>query len=332
MIIECESPTRIDLAGGTIDIWPLYLFHEDALTINLAIDQGALTRIEVRDDKRIVIESKDRNERIEADSLEGLKDTRDLRLITKLVRFYKPDQGINLTTECRVPQGSGLGGSTSLNISINGALNYLTGETYSREEIIGIAKNIEAQVIGVPTGEQDFYPAMYGSLNAIWLKLDGIKVESLKADIRGLENRLVLCYTGLQRFSGTNNWEIMKRHIDGEEDVFNRLERIKNTAIKMRSALIERDFKKTGMLIGEEWDNRKGLSGNVSTDMIERLIHAALEKGAISAKVCGAGGGGCIVLFTEEGSKGDVEEELQKRGGRVIDFKIADEGMAIRIL
>jgi len=332
MIIECESPARIDLAGGTIDIWPLYLFHEDALTVNLAIDQSALTRVEVRDDKRIVIESKDINKRIEVDSLEGLKDTRDLGLITKLVRFYKPDQGINLTTECRAPQGSGLGGSTSLNISVNGALNYLTGERYSKEEMICIAKNIEARVIGVPTGEQDFYPAVYGGLNAIWLKVDGIKLESLKVDIRGLENRLVLCYTGLPRFSGTNNWEIMKRHIDGEEDVFNRLERIKNTAIRMRSALIERDFKKIGVAMGEEWDNRKGLSGNVSTDMIEGLIHAASEKGAISAKVCGAGGGGCIVLFTEEGSKGDVEEELQKMGGRVIDFKIAEEGMAIRAL
>jgi hypothetical protein len=28
--IDTSAPTRIDLAGGTIDIWPLYLFHPGA--------------------------------------------------------------------------------------------------------------------------------------------------------------------------------------------------------------------------------------------------------------------------------------------------------------
>ena len=68
MIIESQAPTRIDLAGGTIDLWPLYLFHEGAQTINFAIDQYAKCRIETRDDSRFIVESKDRNVRIEADS------------------------------------------------------------------------------------------------------------------------------------------------------------------------------------------------------------------------------------------------------------------------
>ena len=60
MIIESSAPPRVDLAGGTIDIWPLYLFHPGAITVNFAISLHARCRIETRDDGRIVLESRDR--------------------------------------------------------------------------------------------------------------------------------------------------------------------------------------------------------------------------------------------------------------------------------
>jgi len=57
MIIESSAPTRVDLAGGTIDIPPLFLFHEGAATVNFAVSLLAKCRIETRDDSAIVLES-----------------------------------------------------------------------------------------------------------------------------------------------------------------------------------------------------------------------------------------------------------------------------------
>jgi D-glycero-alpha-D-manno-heptose-7-phosphate kinase len=97
LIIESQAPTRIDLAGGTIDLWPLYLFHDDSQTINFAIDQYAKCRIETRGDSRFVIESKDRGVRTEADSLEELSVESELSLMSRLIRFFNPPSGLNIT-------------------------------------------------------------------------------------------------------------------------------------------------------------------------------------------------------------------------------------------
>ena len=60
MIIESTAPTRVDLAGGTIDIWPLYLFHPGAATVNFGVSLYARCRIEEREDDRVILESRDR--------------------------------------------------------------------------------------------------------------------------------------------------------------------------------------------------------------------------------------------------------------------------------
>ena len=97
--------------------------------------------------------------------------------------------------------------------------------------------NIEAQAIAVPTGLQDYRPAMYGGIAALEIGVDGIHRVALDIDVDELESRLVLCYTGEPRNSGTNNWEITKRHIDGDSHIFDCFERIRDTAVSMRAAL-----------------------------------------------------------------------------------------------
>src|SRR2546427_2139463 len=61
MIIESKAPTRVDFAGGTLDIWPLYLFHPGAVTVNAAISLYASCVIETlpAGDNRIKLVSRD---------------------------------------------------------------------------------------------------------------------------------------------------------------------------------------------------------------------------------------------------------------------------------
>src|SRR5215204_3702429 len=97
--------------------------------------------------------------------------------------------------------------------------------------------------------------------------------------------------------ASTNNWEITKKHIDGDKHVFDCFERIRDTAVTMRAALEEGDWDAVGAAIAEEWDNRKRLAPGVTTPGIEDLIARATAAGATAAKVCGAGGGGCLFVY-----------------------------------
>jgi D-glycero-alpha-D-manno-heptose-7-phosphate kinase len=132
MIIESSAPPRVDLAGGTIDIWPLYLFHPGATTVNFALSLRASCRIETRDDGRIVLESRDRKVSFETtlSAIEDLLFEERLELVSKLVHFFKPTTGFHLVAEANVPAGAGLGGSSALAIACIGALNRLVGNRY----------------------------------------------------------------------------------------------------------------------------------------------------------------------------------------------------------
>jgi D-glycero-alpha-D-manno-heptose-7-phosphate kinase len=201
MIIETSAPTRVDLAGGTIDIWPLYLFHENAATVNFAVNLFARCRIVTRDDAKIVLRSIDTGDSAEFDSLEPLRMTANLKLLARLIYFFQPGGGLEMTTECSAPAGSGLAGSSALNIAICAALNRLTGSKYDQTQLIAIARNVEAQVIDVPTGEQDYYPAAYGGAEAIHFSPSGVTREQIHVDLDRLSERLILVFSGHQRNS-----------------------------------------------------------------------------------------------------------------------------------
>ncbi|HUR98868.1 MAG TPA: hypothetical protein VMZ26_12450 [Pyrinomonadaceae bacterium] len=332
MIIQSSAPTRVDLAGGTIDIPPLFLFHEGAATVNFAVSLLAKCRIETRDDSKIVLESIDRGVKFETavDRIGELKDEPRLELLSKLVYFFKPEVGFDMITESEAPAGAGLAGSSTLNIACIGALNKLVGERYPAERFIPIAANVECQVIRVPTGYQDYYSAQYGGAASIHFGADGMSREALEIDVETLERRIVVCYTGEPRNSGTNNWEITKRHIDGDRELFDIFDGIRDTSVAMREALLASDWDAVGEILHDAHPHRKRLSPHITTPQMDMLIDKALANGAIAPKVCGAGGGGCIAFFCEDGRKSDVESALAAEpGAEVLNWKLHQAGLQV---
>ena len=271
MIIESSAPTRVDLAGGTIDIPPLFLFHEGAATVNFAISLLAKCRIETRDDDRIVLESIDRGVKFETSlaNIQSLKNEPRLELLSKLVYFFKPETGFNMITESFAPAGAGLAGSSTLNIACIGALNRLVGDRYTPDRFIPIAAAVECQVIKVPTGYQDYYSAQYGGVSCIHFEPDGMHREPLDIDTKTLEERIAVCYTGEPRNSGTNNWEITKRHIDGDRELFEIFECIRDTSLELRTALLQQDWNAAGRILAASYPHRKRLSPNITTPQMD---------------------------------------------------------------
>ena len=334
MIIETSAPTRVDLAGGTIDIPPLFLFHEGAATVNFAVSLLAHCRIETREDKKIIIESIDQKERIErtVDDIPSLKNESRLKLLSKLVYFFHPETGFKMTTTLEGPSKAGLAGSSTLNIACIGALNRLVGDRYAPDRFVQIAANVECQVIEVPTGYQDYYSAQYGGVACIHFSPAGIEREALDVDIRTLESRIAVCYAGEPHDSGTNNWDITKRHIDGDIELFELFDGIRDTSLKMREALIANDWDNVGQILAEAHPQRKKLSPNITTPQMDHLIEVALANGAIAPKVCGAGGGGCIAFYCEEGRRNDVEHALAAQSGaEVLNWHVHTQGLTLKV-
>ncbi len=333
MIIESIAPTRVDLAGGTIDIWPLYLFHPGAVTVNFGISLYARCRIETRTDDKVILESRDRGLAFET-NLAGLIDLvreERLELIAKLVHFFKPDVGFHLIAESSAPAGAGLGGSSALAIACIGALNRLVGDRYPAANFISIAANVETTVIRVPAGLQDYYGAFYGGANCIHWRTDGSEREELSIDAATLERRIAICYTGEPRLSGINNWEMFKTHIDGDPTIFQLFDGIRDAAQRMRTALGRNDWAEVRAVMQSAYPNRKRLAPNITTPHMERLVEKALANGAEAAKVCGAGGGGCIAFLCAEGRRADVERALNEEADvQMLDWHFAPEGLTVR--
>jgi D-glycero-alpha-D-manno-heptose-7-phosphate kinase len=331
MRITSKAPCRVDLAGGTLDIWPLYLFHGHGVTVNFAVDKYTSCTIETRRDREIHLYSDDLNQSESFGSLEELRGTRKytLPLAAQILRFFTPETGLDVHTNSEAPAGAGISGSSALIIATTSAFNKLTGAGYSLEKLREIAQNIEAQIIRVPTGCQDYYPAMYGGVSAIELGVAGVRRLEIKIPHQELIRRIVLAYTGVPRNSGINNWEVTKAHIDGDKNVHKNFDKIAAIANGMRIAIDRQDWKEAGRLLREEWANRRKNAPGISTPLIDRLVEVTRKSGSSGAKVCGAGGGGCVLFLVEPDAKRRVAELIEKEGAKVLDVNVAPKGVRV---
>jgi D-glycero-alpha-D-manno-heptose-7-phosphate kinase len=333
MRIESKAPTRVDLAGGTLDIWPLYLFHSGAVTVNAAISRYASCVLETHPagDETIRLISLDTNRSETFPSLAKLSRTKRYRLplLAEIVKFFHPEGGFSLTTNSEAPAGAGIGGSSAMAVAICAALDRFTGAGKSKVDWIHISRDAEAVVIQIPTGMQDHYPPAFGGAAAIELLPGGERRIELNVNLDELERRLVVCFTGKPRQSAINNWAVFKAHIDNKGGVQNNLERISQIAQQMRTALEAGDFKETGRLMNVEWQFRKKSLPTISTKTIDRIIENSRRKGALAGKVCGAGGGGCLVLLIEPEARERVEKVVVESGGELLPMQIDRQGVTV---
>ncbi len=327
--ITARAPCRADLAGGTIDLWPLYLFHPGALTLNFALQILTTCRVTPLSGKRIELRSLDTGREESFADLSELTRAGKPRhpLAAYCVRFFAPEQGLCLETNSESPAGAGISGSSALMIATCAALARFIGRDLDLEQLRVIAQNIEAQIIRVPTGCQDYYPALYGGVSAIHLDAEGVHRAAVPVAPEEIEMRFLLAYTGAPRQSGINNWEVFKAHINGDKTVFRNFDKIVAIARDMHQAFLRHDWEDVARLLREEWKLRRTNAPGITTPLIDKLIAVAKKSGGRAAKVCGAGGGGCVLLMVEEGAKDAVSRAISQAGGRMLPLKVARQGL-----
>ncbi|HEX5042628.1 MAG TPA: hypothetical protein VFV75_06965 [Candidatus Polarisedimenticolaceae bacterium] len=327
--VHASAPTRIDLAGGTLDIWPLSVLVPGAVTVNLAVELLAHADVARRSDGRVEVVSADRKARaVRRLPLRPSQCTGPLSLLLRLCAAFAPASGLTLRTRAEAPAGAGLGGSSALAMAVGAALARFTGTPLRGEALLRRVMNLEAVELGVPTGNQDYLAALHGGLSAWHHEADGTRRERLPLP-PALGRRLVLAYTGQPRHSGFSNWDMFRRSIEGEATTLARMGEIARIARAMRDALLASDLDAAGRLLGEEGRLRYRLAPSVATPLLLAADRAARRAGALGVKVCGAGGGGCLVAFAAEGRAEAVARALQSAGARVLTAPPAARGLRL---
>jgi D-glycero-alpha-D-manno-heptose-7-phosphate kinase len=323
-----RAPVRADLAGGTLDLWPLYLFHPGSRTVNVAISCYAESEIAETGDGAIEIHLTDSQHRARYDSLSELGADPKAALIHRVLEHFRMT-GIRIVTRTDAPRGSGLGGSSALAVTLVRGMSELTGSPVEGDDLIVLVRDLETRLLGLPAGIQDYYPAVFGGLASIHLDPGRITRKQISAPLQQLASHLMVHYSGVAHFSGTNNWQLYKRHVEGKKKVRNGLRGIATAALEMDRALETGNFEAAGAALRHEWEQRKVMIDGISTPEVDSAIEAAIGAGAWGGKACGAGGGGCIVFLLPPDRREAVARALTTVPGRTMDVVPVAGGVAV---
>ncbi|HYO16698.1 MAG TPA: hypothetical protein VE685_26170 [Thermoanaerobaculia bacterium] len=319
-MVTARAWCRVDLAGGTLDIWPLGLLHPQARTVNVAVDLAATVRFRRRGEGYRVVQG---GSVVEAPTAGALARAPEGALVGVIASALElPAFEVELASDS--PRGGGLGASSAMAVALIAAAEMaLERPRSSPQRTAALARDLEARLMGLPTGNQDHYPALLGGALEIRPLPGGEVVRPLAVDLDALGSSLLVVYSGQSHFSAGNNWQVVRRRLEGEPGITGLFEGVAAVAAELAPALEAGDLSRVGTLMTREWSYRRRFAEGISTPVLEDLFARALAQGAWGGKACGAGGGGCLAFLCPPERKAAVAAELERAGGRVLKTRPA---------
>jgi D-glycero-alpha-D-manno-heptose-7-phosphate kinase len=326
-VIRITARCRADLAGGTLDIWPLGLLHVGARTVNVALDLAVEVELRPRVRGFVVRQS---DGRFEHETAAGLRAEAATALAGE-VALAGELPPCELTLRSASPRGAGLGASSALTVAILAAGEAARSGRLERTaaERSAVARDLEARLMGLPTGLQDHFPAQLGGALEIVHVPGGEAVTALEVDLEALAERFLVAFTGKSHFSAGANWQVIRRRLDGDREIVARLDRIRDCAATLPAALASGDWPEVGRLVGEEWSARRGLSDEIPTPAIDHLLALGRELGGWGGKAGGAGGGGCVFLLTPPERRAAIATAWEDAGASVLEARPTALGLEL---
>ena len=324
--VEARACCRIDLAGGTLDIWPIGLLHRGARTLNVAIDVEVNVAMRRRERGWAVVQE---GARIDVAVRGDLLKSPESALVG-LVAEHFDLAAVEVAVRSASPRGAGLGASSALAVALIAAAERLSGRARAATaDTVHLARDFEARLMGLPTGIQDHYPALLGGALEILHQPGGEQVRRLAVDLDELGRSLVLIYSGGSHLSAANNFEVVARRLGGDAATTERLASIAAVAEAMARRLDAGDLEGAGRLLTEEWRARRELAPVVSTPAVERVLEHGIAAGAWGGKVCGAGGGGCVVLLVPPASREAIIDRISALGYEALRCRPSAGGLRV---
>ncbi len=335
MIIRSKAPLRIGLAGGGTDVSPYSDIYGGAI-LNATIDLYAYASIEPLSNSKIEFCIDGTDKSVILNSVKELELVEGFELFigvyNRVVKeFATGPLSFRLTSYIEAPQGSGLGTSSTIVVSLLGAFTEWLNLPLGQYDIAHLAYEIERIDLNMSGGKQDQYAATFGGINFIeFLPSDRVIVNPLqlkKEILYELEFNLLLYFTATQRLSATIINEqvqnVKNKNVKSVEAMHN----LKEQAHQMKESLLRGELNKIGEILHFGWQNKKQMAHSISNNLIDEIYDSALKHGASGGKISGAGGGGFMFFFCPAVTKIKVAQALEKLGGKVQPFKFTTQGL-----
>ncbi len=326
LVMRVECPCRADLAGGTLDIWPLGMLHPGSVTVNAAIPVMVRMEVDLGAPDGEVWHATGNADWVRLDESMATTD------LSAAVAFaVRPTGGVRVRVHSQASLGSGLGGSSAYAVALARGILTALGKEMSDERLVLLARDLEARVLTVPTGLQDHWAAVFGGVLAIHHEPGGERIERLQVEPEWVGERLTIFDTGISHHSGMVNWQVIRRRLDRDVDTTVALESIAEAARRCRIELLAGNEDGVGKAIAAEWNARKRLAPEVCPPELEAIIGAGLAAGAAAIKACGAGGGGSVLVWHPSAARRAIASALATAApdGEVVATDIAKVGCRV---
>jgi D-glycero-alpha-D-manno-heptose-7-phosphate kinase len=240
---------------------------------------------------------------------------------------FDDSRGLEIHHQGDLPARTGIGSSSSFAVGLINALKALRHESITKHELALAAIDLEQNLLGDTVGSQDQVAAAYGGLNIIHFNTDGsIVVEPLTLPPERqaqLEGRLMLVYTGTNRFSS----DMAKKIVENIESKNDRLRRMHDMVFEAADILRRGDLDDFGRMLDETWQLKRSLDPSISSSAIDEIYRKAKAAGALGGKLLGAGGAGFMAFYMPEGAADPVRKALEPL--IQVPFKVDEDGAAI---
>ena len=320
MIIS-RTPVRVSFCGGGTDIDTFSMSEpEGGRVVSLALDRHIHVTVNRRFDDRV---------RLSYSKMELVDDFEDLEheLAREAMRMTGVTSGVEITTIADIPsRGTGLGSSSAVTVGLLNALHAYAGHEASAEQLASEACAIEIDILGEPIGRQDQYASAYGGINSIRFGPGGVSVDRIDASdetLGRISEEFTLVFTGMSR----NASDVLSETPEDESDKLTRLRTIRGHADQAHEMMANGDISGLGVLIGDAWNAKRGISASVTGDELDALHEQIMATGARGAKLLGAGGGGFFLVHGDA----SLRENLANLNpeNRIIPLEIDFDGSTI---
>ena len=324
MIVRGRAPFRISFGGGGTDV-PPYCWEEGGAVLNSTIDRYAYSTVETGREGYELI-SYDAGMRVKYNDLvyDGKLD-----LLKAVMKVINAGPGLRTGTYSEVPAGSGLGGSSTLAVSLAAALSGALSVNLNKYNLAMAAYRAEREELKQAGGYQDQFAAAYGGINYMEFSNGKINVVPLMLpdeEVAELQYRSLLFYLGSNRLSSQIHDSMNRKYKEEEGKQRELRRRLKGIAHRMKDELSRGNIDEFGLLLNENWVAKKGMSELISNGEIDRIYAKAINAGALGGKVLGAGGGGHMLIFCRADRRQEVMKEMADAGLINVPFAFEDGG------
>ena len=300
--------------------------------VSASINKYAWASVSFRKDKKIILkDSYSKNKTFK--SKNDLKYGSKLDLLIAVVKnMHKSKSGIELKLRGDIPARSGLGSSASAFTSLIGVFNHqLSKDRLTDYEMAEMAYRLEREELGNLGGRQDQYSSVFGGINFIEFKgEDFVRVNPIrmsKGNIMELEKNMVLVHVMDRKKSGDIIRDQVSSYVSGKKSVSEALDNVKALACETHMALRKGDLERFGHLLHRGWEQKKRFSPMITNEYIDRVYALARKRGAIGGKLLGAGGGGHMLLYCDDGREEDVIRAVSGAGTSVRSMSLDFDGL-----